>query len=172
MVLGEAIMDVVCYRMMQSFVRRYVKGHRLSVCDIGSMDINGSFRKLFVGHYYTGLDIAEGPNVDVVTKDLYRYPFGDETFDCVVSGSVLEHVKDIYGWVREIKRITKKGGIICIIAPSHFRLYHPHPVDCWRIFPDGMRFLLGEVAGLQVMKARKSTGNRTVMCVGVGRRKD
>jgi len=165
-------MDHLTYVLMQNFVRRYLRGNRgLSICDIGSCDVNGTFRPLFRRHNYLGLDIIEGSNVDVVSKDPYRYPFNNEAFDVVISGSTIEHVKDIFKWVVELKRITKKGGLVCIIAPSVFHMQHQHPVDCWRIYPDGMRFLLGEVAGLQVLKARKSESNRqTVMCIGVARK--
>ena len=34
-------------------------------------------------------------------------------------------------------RVTKKGGLICIIAPNGFE-EHRYPVDCWRFHTDGM----------------------------------
>lgn len=34
-------------------------------------------------------------------------------------------------------RVTKEGGLICIIAPNGFG-EHRYPVDCWRFFTDGM----------------------------------
>ena len=37
----------------------------------------------------------------------------------------------------EIIRVTKEGGLICIIAPNGFD-EHRYPVDCWRFFTDGM----------------------------------
>ena len=39
-----------------------------NVVDIGSLDINGNTRFLFEDFEYTGVDIGEGPNVDVVSK--------------------------------------------------------------------------------------------------------
>lgn len=167
-------MDGLCYALMQGFVKRHLRRKRgLSVCDIGSCDVNGSFKPLFGRHKYLGLDIVDGPNVDVVSEDLYKYPFENETFDVIVSGSTVEHVKDIFKWIVELKRILKKNGLICIIAPSVFRMNHPHPVDCWRIYPDGMRFLLEEIAGLEVLKIRGTHSKRgTVMCMGIGRKND
>ena len=167
-------MDGLCYALMASFVRRHLRRKReLSVCDVGSLDVNGSFKPLFGRHKYLGLDIIEGPNVDMVSKDLYRYPFGDETFDVIISGSTIEHVKDMFKWIMELKRIMKKDGLICIIGPSVFQMNHPHPVDCWRIYPDGMRFLLEEIAGFEVLKIRRTHSKRgTVMCMGIGRRND
>jgi len=120
-----------------------------------------------------GLDIKEGPNVDIISEDLYRYPFENETFDVVISGSTVEHVKNMFRWIVELKRIVKREGLICIIAPSVFRMNHPHPVDCWRIYPDGMRFLLEMIAGLEVLKIRSSGSKRgTIMCMGIGKKYD
>lgn len=141
----------------------------MSVCDVGSLDINGSYRFLFPDHRYTGIDITLGSNVDVVVES-YNYPFRDETFDVVISGSTLEHVKDTHKWIIELKRILKKGGWICIIAPSMY-MHHPYSVDCWRVYPDGMKFLLEEVAGLEMHKAVGHTSIKgETFCIGVGRR--
>lgn len=172
-------MDSLCYALMQNFTERYLRRKReLFVCDIGSCDVSSdgseiTFRELFARHRYTGLDIVSGNNVDVVTEDPYKYPFEDESFHVVISGSTLEHVKDLHKWILELKRILKREGLMCIIAPSVFRMNHPHPVDCWRIYPDGMRFLLEGIAGLEVLKIRRNHSKRgTVMCMGVGKRND
>ena len=56
----------------QEFFKR-VKNHfpnyfnDVKVLDIGSLDINGNIKHLFSHpYYYVGLDLANGPNVDVV----------------------------------------------------------------------------------------------------------
>ncbi len=165
-------MDTECYELMSDFVKKYIADDNLSICDVGSLDINGTFKPLFELHNYIGVDIIEGPNVDVVSKDLYRYPFNDETFDVVISGSTIEHIEDIFRWVKELFRITKRGGLVCIIGPSVHRNQHRHPIDCWRIYPDGMKYLLGEVAGLEVLQAERSKlSGKMVECMGIGRKK-
>ena len=164
-------MNTISYSLMSEFVKEYVGSSGLSVCDVGSLNINGAFKPLFGEHRYIGVDIVEGPNVDVVSKDLYHYPFEDGVFDVVISGSTLEHVEDIFSWVMELARIVKKDGLVCVIAPSIHRDKHRHPVDCWRIYPDGMGYLLGKVAGLEVLECRRSNiKDRTVECIGVGRK--
>jgi SAM-dependent methyltransferase len=165
-------MDDMSYSLMEYFVEKYVRGDKLSLCDVGSLDINGTFKDLFKSHDYIGVDITEGPNVDVVSKDSYRYPFEDGKFDVVISGSTIEHVKDIFSWIKELVRITKNGGLICVVGPTVLRIQHRHPVDCWRIYPDGMRYLLGEVANVEVLEARRSerSSRGTILCIGVGRK--
>lgn len=171
-------MTDLCYELMQSFVRDYVVGTNLYVCDVGSFDVNGTFKDLFIGHRYVGLDVVEGPNVDVVSEELYKYPFADETFDVVISGSTLEHVQDMKQWIIEVGRLVKKQGFVCIIAPAiHFcgRRNHRHPVDCWRIYPDGMRYLM-EVAGIEVLYCNRTSlpllGRQifNTQTIGIGRK--
>jgi SAM-dependent methyltransferase len=129
-------------QLMRMFVERYVSpSPELKVADIGSYDVNGTYRELFSGCDYTGLDITPGPNVDRVVEE---YSFGDEQFDVVISGQTLEHVYDLYRWRTAAIRILQPGGLLCVIAPHTFG-QHRFPVDCWRIFPDGMRWLFSEL---------------------------
>jgi ubiquinone/menaquinone biosynthesis C-methylase UbiE len=65
----------------------------------------------------------------------------DGKFDIIVSGNVMEHVRDIWIWLDELKRILKKGGVIITIIPTSID-YHPAPYDCWRIYPEGMKTLM------------------------------
>lgn len=120
-----------------------------TVLDVGSYDVNGTHRPLCEGRglLYTGLDIIPGPNVDVVTEQPYTYPFPDGTFDLVISGQVMEHVEDLRVWVDECVRVLKPGGRLCITTVWKF-FYHPYPVDCWRIMPDGMRWLFEQNGNL------------------------
>ena len=85
----------------------------------------------------------------IVSQEEYNYPIEDDTFDIVLSGQVMEHVKNIWSWVDELKRITKKDGLIIIISPISWP-YHEAPVDCWRIYPEGMTTLMEE-KGLKVI---------------------
>lgn len=112
------------------------------VLDVGSLDVNGSFRPLADrrGWRYTGIDLTPGPNVSLVALDPYRYPFADATFDIVFSGSTMEHVTQIWRWVPELARLLKPGGLLALLTHTQWE-YHPYPVDCWRIMPDGMRAL-------------------------------
>lgn len=136
-------MDSKSYEMVKWFVN-FVKleDKPLEILDIGSMDLNGSHRDLFPNPKwsYTGLDIEEGKNVDIVSLDLYHYPLQDNFFDVVISGQCIEHVEDIYAWSDEAIRVLKPGGVMCITAPISWE-EHRYPFDCWRFYPDGLRWL-------------------------------
>lgn len=119
------------------------------VLDVGSLDVNGSYRKMIEdrGWEYTGIDICAGKNVDVVVPE-FVYPFEDGAFDVVISGSTMEHVTAIWRWVPELARVLRPGGLLVIVTHSAWWL-HQHPVDCWRILPDGMAYLFDLTEALE-----------------------
>lgn len=120
--------------LMKYFRDKYlsdIKGS--SILDVGSLNVNGSYCKLFRDYNYTGMDIVKGPNVDVVGYENIK-----TKFDIVVSGQVMEHVKQPWEWLKNLAKFHKK--YICIIAPNKEK-YHPYPIDTYRYFPDGMRDL-------------------------------
>jgi len=142
---------------MSRFVRSRLSGmQKLKVLDVGSYDVNGSYRKLFQnpGWDYVGVDVSEGPNVDRAA-DAEKLPFADGEFDCVISGQMLEHVFRPWVIVPEMARVLAKNGTMCIIVP--FRIFeHRYPVDCWRFLPDGLRYLMQDMAGLKIVECRIS----------------
>ena len=108
-----------------------------SIVEIGSRgEGGGSLRGVApVGCSYVGLDIHEGPGVDVVMYDPYEFPLLDGSFDCVVCSSVFEHVEFFWLTFVEMVRVCKPGGYIYANAPSN-GIVHRCPVDCWRFYPD------------------------------------
>ena len=100
---------------MQSFIARYIDGSE-SVLDVGSFNVNGTYRPFFKN--YTGLDIIEGDNVDIVADEPYAWPIKNNTYDVVVSGQTFEHIEFPKKTMQEIYRVLKPGGLCCIIAPS------------------------------------------------------
>lgn len=155
---------------MNEFVDNYLdKSQKIKILDVGAYDVNGTFRNCFNSDnwQYFGADLEAGPNVDIVLKDKYSWPVESEDFDVVISGQTLEHVQNTHAWITEVARVLKPGGIVCIIAPWIWKP-HRHPVDCWRILPDGMFFLLDEIAKLKVLKILLKKAD----CVGIAKKCD
>jgi SAM-dependent methyltransferase len=138
---------------MRWFTHTYLHPDRVGlwVLDIGSYDVNGTYKALFVGHNYRGLDLHPGPNVDIVAPDPDHYPPGDASYDIVVSGQTIEHCPDTVRFMQEIARILAPGGLVCIIGPGPtMQGEHRYPQDCWRVLPDAFRWLCRRV-GLTVI---------------------
>ena len=139
--IAKALMHTSSLLRMKWFVDNYLKGSQeKSVLDVGSYDVNGSYRCLFDDSKFTyvGLDMQNGPNVDYVPTSAYKWiEIEDDSFDVVISGQALEHIEFFWITVAEMVRVLKKDGLICIIAPNGFG-EHRYPVDCWRFFSDGM----------------------------------
>lgn len=149
---------------MKKFVEKYLyKNRELRILDVGSYDVNGCYKELFnnPGWEYFGLDFEEGPNVDFVSRTRYEWDVIGH-FDVIISGQCLEHVEDTHKWIRELVSHLKPYGIVCVIAPWTFN-EHKYPVDCWRVLPDGMTFLLNSIGGLLVLDAYKND----IDCVGI-----
>lgn len=120
-----------------------------SVLDVGSLNVNGTYRSLVQcrGYGYTGLDICEGENVDIVAEP-YCYPFPDNHFDIVISGSCMEHVERPWLWIPELARVLKSGGLLAIVTHHTFP-FHEHPVDCYRYFPHAFKILFDDTHCLE-----------------------
>lgn len=106
----------------------------MDTLDIGSSSIRG----------------AENNPLHIASDSEYHYPVSDDMFDVVISGQVMEHVRKIWLWIDELKRIVRPNGLIIIVVPVSWT-YHEFPADCWRIYPDRMRALL-EDKGLDIIE--------------------
>ena len=116
----------------------------LRIADVGSYDVNGCLKPIFNKKpwTYTGIDIAPGPNVDVIVPVDGRWEnISPRSFDVAVCVSTLEHARRPWNLMREISRILCAGGLLFAAAPYMWP-EHLNPIDCWRILPEGMRTIL------------------------------
>ncbi len=86
------------------------------------------------------VDIVAGPGVDLVADahDLHMVESG--SVDCVVTVSVLEHVRYPWKVMTEIHRILKPGGIVYVNVPFVFP-FHADPDDYYRFSCHGVEIL-------------------------------
>lgn len=146
--------------LMDALLNRYA-GAAADVLDVGSRDENGTHRPQVEarGWRYTGLDIVAGVNVDVVSAQPYSYLFPDGAFDVVLSGQTMEHVAALWLWVPELVRVLRPGGLLAITTVWQCP-EHRYPVDCWRVLPDGMRYLFDLTGQLERYEiAKYDTGD-------------
>lgn len=136
-------MHTSSYEHMADLVARYLSPTQpLRILDIGSYDVNGSYKPLFNQPQwrYSGVDLAPGPNVEIVLQSPYRLPFASDSVDLVISGQAFEHVEYFWHSWLEMVRVVRPHGHIFLIAPSRGP-EHRFPVDCWRFYPDSYHAL-------------------------------
>ena len=144
------------FEKMLVFREKYLKGKEnnpLRILDLGSLDINGSYRECFNAFSWTyqGIDTAPGKNVDIVLRNPYRWrEIQSNSADVLISGQAFEHIEFFWITMLEIARVLKPCGICCIIAPSG-GFEHRYPLDCWRFYPDGFS-ALARFARLDVLE--------------------
>lgn len=152
------------YDHMERMVRSYLdKNKKTQILDIGSSDINGTYKPLFNNPLwqYFGADMSNGKNVDIVINSDYNWKnIESDSFDVVISGQTFEHMKAPWLAAKEIERICKTDGFVFIIAPWVFS-YHAFPIDCWRISHDGMRYLMTEYSKFKELEC-KTIGADTI----------
>lgn len=128
------------YQLMGKMLKRW--SNSAHVLDVGSFNVNGSLRPLAEerGWEYVGVDMREGPNVDIVSPSPHKLPFSESEFDIVLSASTLEHVERPWLLVPEMARVLKPGGMMVVYTHCSWP-YHPFPQDYWRFFPETIRLL-------------------------------
>jgi len=118
--------------------RRYVGGPGRRVLDLGCRD--GALTQTYAGgNEIVGVDadreaLAEAEKLGIQTRwaDLDEpLPFEDESFDVVVAGELLEHLRDPRGVVTEARRVLRPGGVFVASVPNAYRV------------KNRLRFLLG-----------------------------
>lgn len=100
------------------------------VLEIGSLNINGTIRQYFTDcDPYIGVDVGEGPCVDVVAfgQDL---DYATGSFDHVTSSELFEHCEAWQEVFLNMHRMTRKKGLVsftCAWGPVEDRVGQGRP---------------------------------------------
>ena len=140
-----------CRLLFEQYAREhFTPGKR--ILEIGPEAEESAFKKLvgWESLLWETVDIRlTGHRLTHLAPNEYSFPIPDNCYDIVLSANVLEHVRKIWVWIREVARVCKGGGLVITINPVSWP-YHEAPYDCWRAYPEGMRALY-EDAGLSVI---------------------
>jgi len=93
-----------------------------SVLDVGSCDLNGNNREYFSNSKYIGLDIMEGPNVDVACP-VHKYK-PDEKYSVVISTECLEHDMHYRDSILSMVELTDQSGLFVFTCATTGRAEH------------------------------------------------
>jgi SAM-dependent methyltransferase len=124
------------------YLQRFVQQVDGPVLEVGSREYGStsSFRAIYTGEY-VGVDMSEGPGVDVVA-DLTGTTagLGEGRFALAICCSVLEHVRKPWRFAENLTRLVRPGGQLYISVPWVWR-YHPYPDDYFRFSARGVESL-------------------------------
>jgi 2-polyprenyl-3-methyl-5-hydroxy-6-metoxy-1,4-benzoquinol methylase len=105
---------------------------RLRVLDVGCGEGQLTAAVAGAGFEVVGVDVAEEPlrrarelhaGIDVRLVPLDgEWPLPDAGFDVVWAGETIEHVTDTAGWLSELRRVLRSGGLLLLSTPAHERL--------------------------------------------------
>ena len=157
--------------LFETYARPYFQAG-MRVLEIGP-DLAPSTFETLVGDdsiKWDTVDLADGhvhapSQLTYTATSEYEFPIEDDLYDIVVSGNVIEHVRRVWRWMPEVARVCKVGGLVITVNPVSWP-YHEAPVDCWRIYPEGMRALYEEasltvlVSQLDALEAKRSGRRR------------
>jgi SAM-dependent methyltransferase len=111
---GRRVLDVGC--RYGALTRAYLSGNEVVGVDVDRWALDEA-RELGIETHWVD---AEQP-----------LPFEDASFDVVVAGELLEHIRDPVAHVREARRVLRPGGTFVGSVPNGYRL------------KNRLRFLLG-----------------------------
>ena len=106
--------------------------HRSRVLDVGSLNVNGTNRYLFRNSQYVGIDIVEGPGVDVIGRAHEHEITEGKKYDVVLSTSALEHDMFWFLTLPQMIRLLKPGGLMffsCAYGQRQHGTRTNHPKD-------------------------------------------
>ena len=78
------------------------------------------------------LDVNDYPTVDII-GDARRMPFSNNSFDAIISNSMLEHIWEVDKVVSESYRITKSGGFVFFGVPLICARHHTKDFHRWTL---------------------------------------
>ncbi len=122
-------------------------GNGMKVLEIGPDSFPSTYETLTtkVPVQWDTLDVKYNPSLTYPSSSEYSFPISRDSYDVVLSANVIEHVRKPWDWLPELTRVTKPGGLVVTMCPVSW-VYHEAPIDCWRIYPEGMNALYQHAA--------------------------
>lgn len=112
---------------------------------------------------YAGVDVVDNPRAEL-KGPVEALPVEDGSFDVVLCAQVLEHCDNPIQAVRELRRVTRRGGRV--LASTHgVMVFHPSPGDYWRWTHAGLERLFLTNAAWSAVTVSPAAG--TTACLGM-----
>lgn len=126
------------YRQMKYLFQGKRLPHKCSVLDCGCGTGRGALKFCKLGCHVTAVDISPdivkicatnakkaGYHIKTQPENCTNLSFADETFDYVTLSAALHHMENLEQCLKELYRVTKKGGALILIAEPKYALIRP-----------------------------------------------
>ncbi|MFT3910680.1 MAG: class I SAM-dependent methyltransferase [Ferruginibacter sp.] len=127
---------LVRQKIILQFLQKHIAspGKQLRVLNVGAAGgASSEFLKAFgdvvsVETEPLFIEYLRQQNIVVTEASITKLPFNDNCFDLVCAFDVIEHVADDVQAMKEMERVCKKDGSICITVPAFMSLWSQHDV--------------------------------------------
>ena len=132
------------------FIKKNIQKFKEPYLEIGTRySLTWEIRKLFSNSEYIGVDMEDGPEVDVVldlTEDfsIVDKILSQKRFNTIFCLSVLEHCSNPFMMAENITKLLNRNGVLYVSAPFSWE-FHGYPSDYWRFTPEGIRILFPKI---------------------------
>ncbi len=106
---------------------------------------NKPYKELFLkaSQNYTSADLAGKNEAEIIISPDGTLPILDNSFSCVLSSQVLEHVKNPKLYLQEAFVVLTNIGTL-ILSTYGFWAYHPYPANYWRWTSAELKIIIEE----------------------------
>ena len=147
--------------------------HPKRVVDIGCREQKNrsGARDLFPDSQYVGIDIKEGPNVDIVA-DAYRLNkrFHPGRFDAALCFHLLEHIARPWLVMKQVDYVLVDLGLLYVSIPTIGYPVHNHPGDYWRPTEQAVREVIMDGYEVLSLEHAKSPRGKHPFINALGRK--
>ncbi len=71
-----------------------------------------------------GIDISPTSAADLVWDlNRYPYPLRESSFDLIICNHIVEHVEDVFAFLRELHRVARPGASVRLLTPHYSNRY-------------------------------------------------
>jgi SAM-dependent methyltransferase len=105
-------------------------------------------RSFFPGQHFVGCDLEPGPGVDEI-QDLHHLALPDGSIGTALMFDTIEHVRNPWQALAEVRRCLKPGGILVMTSVWYFPI-HAYPDDYWRFTGSAFRELWADYTVISV----------------------
>lgn len=104
--------------LFKKYAMKYFRDN-MKVLEIGPDDIPSTYMRCVNNDTieWDYIDLKYRDNLTYVANNEYEFPIEKNYYDIILSGQVIEHVRRIWIWIKELSRVCKINGYIITINP-------------------------------------------------------